>query len=145
LLSIGDILGIIVLAGPLIVVLLGLIYFGAKTGFEDLKRKTKDFEFKTEKKDVLEIPSIDQDTQEYIQEIKRKQNFSEIEENSILYIRWLFRIVITAFALLSFEAIRTFYILWYSESPFTPHALVVGILSSSIVVISIYYGIIRKT
>ena len=40
-LSIWDILGLIVLVGPLFIVLIGLVYIGIKTVMADLKKKIK--------------------------------------------------------------------------------------------------------
>jgi hypothetical protein len=68
----------------------------------------------------------------------------ESEDRMAFFIKWLIRIIILPFALLSYEAFRTFNILRNGGSPFVPHALAIWVLSSSILLVSTYYGFIVK-
>lgn len=145
-LSIWDILGFIVLVGPLFLVLIGLLYVGIETKIINWTRRPQ------EKKQDLEIgnhllktESSNTEMQHYLEEIKRKREMGGPEsDRTVLFIKWLVRIVILPFALLSYEGIRTFNILRNSGLPFLPHTLAIVVLSSSIVVVSIYYGFIVK-
>ena len=68
----------------------------------------------------------------------------ESEDRTVLFIKWLIRIIILPFALLSYEAFRTFNILRNCSLPFVLHALAIAVLSSSIVAVSTYYGFFVK-
>jgi hypothetical protein len=69
---------------------------------------------------------------------------AEPEDSMIFFIKWLIRIIILPFALLSYEAYRTFNIVRSNGSPFVAHALAIMVLSLSIVVVSAYYGFFVK-
>ncbi|HUS78067.1 MAG TPA: hypothetical protein VM050_05340, partial [Patescibacteria group bacterium] len=68
----------------------------------------------------------------------------ETGDRTAFFIKWLIRILITPFALLSYEAFRTYNILRDGGSPFVPHALSIAVLSASIVLVSTYYGFFVK-
>jgi len=147
LLSIWDILGLIVLAGPLFIVLIGLVYIGIKTGIADWRRRSQE-----PKQDIeignhlLKNQTINTEVQHYLEDIRSQQGIGvpESEDRTVFFIKWLIRIIIMPFALLSYEAFRTFNILRNGGSPFVPHALSIAVLSSSIVMVSTYYGFFMK-
>ena len=147
LLSIWDILGLIVLAGPLFIVLIGLIYIGIETEIADWRRRSQE-----PKQDIevgnhlLKYESTKPEVQHYLEEIRSQQGIGvpESEDRTIFFIKWLIRIIILPFALLSYEAFRTFDILRNGGLPFVSHALAIVVLSSSIVVVSTYYGFFVK-
>ena len=147
LLSVWDILGFIVLAGPLFIVLIGLIYVGIETEIIAWRRSSQ-----KPKKDVeignnlLRYESSNTEIQHYLEEIQNQQGMVglESEDRTVYFVKWLIRIIIMPFALLTYEAIRTFNILRNDGLPFVPHALAIIVLSSSIVVVSTYYGFIAK-
>jgi len=147
LLSIWDMLGFIVLVGPLFIILIGLVYIGIETRISDWRRRSQ------EPKQDIEIgnhlikhQSTNAEVQHYLEEISSQQDMGEPEsdDRTVFFIKWLIRIIIMPFALLSYEAFRTFNILWTGGLPFLPHALSIAVLSSSIVVVSIYYGFLVK-
>ena len=142
-LSIWDILGFILLVGPLFIVLIGLVYIGIETRIVNWRRRSQ------EPKQDIEIgnhlikhQSTNAEVQHYLEEISSQQDMGEPEsdDRTVFFIKWLIRIIIMPFALLSYEAYRTFNIVWSGGSPFVPHALAITVLSLSIVVVSIYYG-----
>jgi hypothetical protein len=147
LLSIWDILGFIVLAGPLFIVLIGLVYIGIKTGIADWRRRSQvpkqDIEIDDQ---LLKYPTTNSEVQHYLEDIKNQQivGVPESEDRTVFLIKWLIRIIIAPFALLSYEAYRTFNIVWSGGSPFVAHALAIFVLSLSIVVVSTYYGFFVK-
>ena len=147
LLSSWEIVGVIVLAGPLFVVLVILVYLGVKTGISDWRRGLQ------EMKEVVGVGNrligyqgTDMNLQRYLEEVRGLADVGdgEVEDGMFFFIKWLIRIIILPFALLSFEAFRTFNVLWSGGVPFVPHALVLAVLSSSIVVVSAYYGFFVK-
>ena len=136
-------LGFIVLVGPLFIILMGLVYIGIETRIADWRRRSQ------EPKQYIEIgnhlikhQSTNAEVQHYLEDVSSQQFVGgpESEDRTVFFIKWLIRIIITPFALLSYEAFRTFNILRNGGSPFMLHALVIAVLSSSIVVVSIYYG-----
>jgi hypothetical protein len=143
LLSFLDIIGVIVLAGPLFVVLVSLVYLGMKAGISDLRRGLQEM-----KEDVgvgnrlIGDQGADVQLQRYLEEVRGREGVVDgmVEDGMFFFVKWLIRIIIVPFALLSFEAFRTFNVLWSGGLPFVPHAFVIGVLSSSIVVVSAYYG-----
>ena len=146
-LSIWDIIGLIVLVGPLFIVLIGLVYIGIETRIVNWRRRSQ------EPKQDIEIgnhlikhQSTNAEVQYYLEEIISQQDMGEPEsdDRTVFIIKWLIRIIIMPFALLSYEAFRTFNILWTGGLPFAPHALSIAVLSSSIVMVSIYYGFFVK-
>ena len=142
-LSIWDVIGLIVLAGPLFIVLMGLIYIGIKTGIADWRRRSQVPKRHIEIDDQpLKYQTTNTEVQHYLEDIRSQQIVGEpeSEDRTVFFIKWLMRIIIVPFALLSYEAFRTFNILRNGGSPFVPHALSIAVLSSSIVVVSIYYG-----
>ena len=142
-----DILGFIVLAGPLFIVLIGLIYIGIETEIADWRRRSQE-----PKQDIeignhlLKYQSTNTQEQRYIEDIRSQQSIGvpESEDRTVFFIKWLIRIIILPFALLSYEAFLTFNILRNGGSPFVPHALVIAVLSSSIMMVSTYYGFLVK-
>ena len=142
-LSFLDIIGVIVLAGPLFVVLVSLVYLGMKAGISDLRRGLQEM-----REDVgvgnrlIGYQGADVQLQRYLEEVRGREGVVDgmVEDGMFFFVKWLIRIIIVPFALLSFEAFRTFNVLWSGGLPFVPHALVIGVLSSSIVVVSAYYG-----
>jgi len=147
LLSSWEIVGVIVLAGPLFVVLVILVYLGVKTGISDWRRGLQEM-----KEDVgvgnrlIGYRGADMQLQLYFEEVRGQGDVGdvEVEDGMFFFIKWLIRIIILPYALLSFEAFRTFNVLWSGGLPFVPHVLVIAVLSSSIVVVSTYYGFIVK-
>jgi len=147
LLSFIDIIGVIVLAGPLFVVLGSLVYLGMKTCISDWRRGLQET-----KEDVgvgnrlIGYQGADVQLQRYLEEVRGQVDVvdGEVEDGMFVFVKWLIRIIIVPFALLSFEAFRTFNVLWSGGLPFVPHALVIAVLSSSIVVVSAYYGFFVK-
>jgi len=67
-----------------------------------------------------------------------------VEDGMFFFIKWLIRIIVVPFGLLSFEAFWTFNVLWSGGLPFVPHVLVIAVLSSFIVMVSAYYGFFVK-
>jgi len=143
LLSFLDIIGVIVLAGPLFVVLVSLVYLGMKAGISDLRRGLQEM-----REDVgvgnrlIGYQGADVQLQRYLEEVRGREGVVDgmVEDGMFFFVKWLIRIIIVPFALLSFEAFRTFNVLWSGGLPFVPHAFVIGVLSFSIVVVSAYYG-----
>jgi len=147
LLSIWEVLGFILLVGPLFIVLIGLVYISIETRISDWRRRSQ------EPKQDIEIgnhlikhQSTNAEVQHYLEEISSQQDLGgpESDDRTVFFIKWLIRIIIMPFALLSYEAFRTFNILWSGGLPFVPHALSIAVLSSSIVVVSSYYGFFVK-
>ena len=135
------------LAGPLFIVLIGLIYVGIETEIINWRRRSQE-----PKQDIeignhlLKYQITNTQEQRYIEEIRRQQGIGvpESEDRTVFFIKWLIRIIILPFALLSYEAFLTFNILRNGGSPFVPHAFVIAVLSSSIVLVSTYYGFLVK-
>jgi len=147
LLSIWDIIGLIVLAGPLFIVLIGLVYIGIKTGIADWRRRSQEPKRHIEINDqLLKYQTTNTEVQHYLEDIRSQQIVGgpESEDRTVFFIKWLMRIVIVPFALLSYEAYQTFNIVWSGGSPFVAHALAITVLSLSIVVVSTYYGFFVK-
>jgi hypothetical protein len=145
--SVWDIIGLIVLTGPLFIVLIGLIYIGIKTGISDWRRRSQEPKRRIEINDrLLKYQTTSTEVQHYIEDIRSQQivGQAEPEDSMILFIKWLIRIIILPFALLSYEAYRTFNIVRSNGSPFVAHALAIMVLSLSIVVVSAYYGFFVK-
>ena len=143
LLSVWDIIGFIVLAGPLFIVLIGLVYIGIKTGIADWRRRSQEPKRHIEINDqLLKYQTTNSEVQHYLEDVRSQQIVGglESEDGTVFFVKWLIRIIILPFALLSYEAFRTFNILRNGGSLFVPHALAIAVLSSSIVVVSIYYG-----
>ena len=146
-LSIWDVLGFIVLVGPLFIVLIGLVYIGIETRIVNWRRRSQkpkqDIEIGNH---LIKHQSTNAEVQYYLEEISSQQDMGEPEsdDRTVFFIKWLIRIIIMPFALLSYEAFRTFNILWTGGLPFVPHALSIAVLSSSIVMVSIYYGFFVK-
>ena len=144
-LSFLDIIGVIVLAGPLFVVLVSLVYFGMKTCISDWRRGLQET-----KEDVgvgnylIGYQGADVQLERYLEEVRGQVGDGEVEDGMFFFVKWLIRILIVPFVLLSFEAFWTFNVLWRRGLPFVPHALVIAVLSSSIVVVSAYYGFFVK-
>ena len=146
-LSSWEIVGVIVLAGPLFVVLVNLVYLGIKTGISDWRRGLQET-----KEDVgvgnrlIGYQGTDMNLQRYLEEVRGQADVGdgEVKDGMFFFIKWLIRIIILPYALLSYEAFRTFNILWSGGLPFVPHALIMVVLSSSIVVVSTYYGFFVK-
>jgi hypothetical protein len=147
LLSIWDILGFIVLLGPLFIVLIGLVYIGIETEIADRRRRSQepkqDIEIRTH---LIKYESTNTEVQHYLEDIRSQQIVGgpEFEYRTVFFIKWLIRLVIMPFALLSYEAYRTFDIVRSGGSPFVTHALAIMVLSLSIVVVSTYYGFFVK-
>jgi len=119
-----------VLAGPLFVVLKGLVYIGVKTGISDWRRRSKEPKQHIEiRNHLLKYESAKPNVQQYLEEIKIQQGIGvpESEDRIVFFIKWLIRIIILPFALLFYEAFRTFNILRNGGSPFVPHALAIGV------------------
>ena len=146
-LSSWEIVGVIVLAGPLFVVLVILVYFGIKTGISDWRRGLQDM-----KKDVgvgdrrVHYKGADVELRRYLEEVRGEGVVGDggVGDGMFFFVKWLIRIIVVPFGLLSFEAFRTFSVLWSGGLPFVPHALVIAVLSSCIVVVSAYYGFFVK-
>lgn len=145
-LSIWDIIGLIVLTGPLFIVLIGLVYIGIKTGLADWRRSQVPKRYIEIKDKLLKYQTTNTEGQQYLEGIRRQQIVGgpESEDRTVFFIKWLIRIIIVPFALLSYEAYRTFNIVWSGGSPFEAHALAIMVLSLSIVVVSTYYGFFVK-
>ena len=146
-LSLWDLLGIIVLAGPLFVVLMVLAYIGVKTGMADWRRRSQEPKRYNEVGDrLLKYQTTNLEVQHYIEDIRSQQIVGglESEDSTVFFIKWLIRIIIAPFALLSYKAYQTFNIVWSGGSPFLVHALTITVLSFSIVVVSTYYGFFVK-
>jgi hypothetical protein len=147
LLSVWDILGLIVLVGPLFIVLVGLVYLGILAGIADWRKRSQEPKLDIEiVNHLLKYESTNAEVQHYLEDIRSQQGIGvpESEDRTVFFIKWLMRIIITPFALLSYEAYRTFDIVWSGGSPFVPHALAIMVLSLSIVVVSTYYGFFVK-
>ncbi len=147
LLSIWDILGFILLVGPLFIVLIGLVYIGIETRIVNWRRRSQESKQDIEiGNHLIKYQSTNAEVQYYLEEISSQQDMGEPEsdDRTVFFIKWLIRIIIMPFALLSYEAFRTFNILWTGGLPFVPHALSIAVLSSSIVMVSIYYGFFVK-
>ena len=95
---------------------------------------------------LLKYQTTNKDMQHYLEKIKSQQGIDvpESEDRTVFFIKWLLRIIIMPFALLSYEAFLTFNVLRNGRSPFVPHALVIAVLSSSIMMVSTYYGFFVK-
>ena len=146
-LSIWDLLGFIVLAGPLFIVLIGLVYVGIETEIINMRRRSQEPKQDIEIGDhLLKYQSTNAEVQHYLEDIRSQQIVGrpESEDRTVFFIKWLIRIIIMPFALLSYEGIRTFNILRNGGLPFVPHALAIIVLSLSIVVVSTYYGFFVK-
>ena len=146
-LSLWDIIGLIVLVGPLFIVLMGLVYVGIKTGIADRRRRSKELKKDVEiSNQMMQHERTKTDVQHYIEDVRSQKGVSvaESEDGMFLFIKWLMRIIVLPFALLSYEAFRTFNILRIGGSQFLPHASAIALLSSSIMVVSIYYGFFVK-
>ena len=145
-LSSWEIVGVIVLAGPLFVVLVILVYLGIKTGVSDWRRSLEMKEDVGVGNRLIGYQGADVELQLYLEEVRGQGvvGDGEVEDSMFFFIKWLIRIIIVPFGLLSFEAFRTFNVLWSGGLPFVPHVLVIGVLSSSIVVVSAYYGFFVK-
>jgi len=147
LLSSWEIVGVIVLAGPLFVVLVNLVYLGIKTGISDWRRGLQEM-----KEDVgvgnrlIGYRGADVQLQLYFEEVRGQGDVGDvkIEDSMFFFIKWLIRIIVLPYALLSYEAFRTFNVLWSGGLHFGLYALTIAVLSSSIVVVSTYYGFIVK-
>jgi hypothetical protein len=147
LLSLWDLLGLIVLTGPLFIVLMGLVYIGVKTGIADWRRRSQEPRRHNEISDHLfKYQTTNTEVQHYIEDIKSQQivGRAEPEYRTVFFIKWLIRVIIAPFALLSYEAYRTFNIVRSNGSSFVAHALTIMVLSLSIVVVSTYYGFFVK-
>ena len=145
-LSSWEIVGVIVLAGPLFVVLVILVYLGIKTGVSDWRRSLEMKEDVGVGNRLIGYQGADVHLQHYLEEVRGQGDVGvvDVEVGMFFFVKWLIRIIIVPFALLSFEAFRTFNVLWSGGLPFGPHVLVIGVLSSSIVVVSAYYGFFVK-
>ena len=145
-LSIWDIIGLIVLAGPLFIVLIGLVYIGIKTGISDWRGRSQASNQDIMIGDQLLKYQTNTDMQHYLEKIKSQQGIyvPESEDRTVFFIKWLIRIIIMPFTLLSYEAFLTFNVLRNGGSPFVPHALIIAVLSSSIMMVSTYYGFFVK-
>ena len=146
-LSIWDIIGLIVLAGPLFIVLIGLVYIGIETEIVDWRIRSQEPKQDNEiGNHLIKYESTNTNVQHYLEEIRSQQGVGvpEPEDGTVFFIKWLIRIIILPFTLLSYEAFRTFNILRNGGSPFVPHALVIAVLSSSIMMVSTYYGFLVK-
>ena len=143
--SIWEILGLIVLAGPLFIVLMGLIYFGI-TEIADWRKRPQVPKQDIETGNHPLNERRKEEVQEYLEEIRSQQGIGvpETGANTAFFIKWLIRVLIMPFALMSYEAFRTFNILRDGGSPFVPHALSIAVLSSAIMLVSIYYGFLVK-
>ena len=72
------------LAGPLFIVLIGLVYLGIETGIADWRRRSHEAKRHIERGDqLLKYPSYNTQEQRYVEEIRRQQDVddSEIEDN----------------------------------------------------------------
>jgi len=145
LLSIWDLLGLIILAGPLFIVLMSLIYIGI-TEIADWRKRPQLPKQDIEIGNHLLNERRKEEVQQYLEEIRSQQGIGvpETGDRTAFFIKWLIRILITPFALLSYEAFRTYNILRDGGSPFVPHALSIAVLSASIVLVSTYYGFFVK-
>ena len=145
-LSSWEIVGVIVLAGPLFVALVNLAYLGIKTGVSDWRRSRE------MKGDVgvgdrrVYYQGADVELRRYLEEVRGQGVVDDVkmEDSMFFFVKWLVRIIIVPYALLSFEAFRIFSVLWSGGLPYVPHVLVITVLSSSIVVVSAYYGFFVK-
>jgi len=147
LLSIWDILGLIVLAGPLFIVLIGLVYIGIETEIAGWRRRSQELKQDIEiGNHLIKYESTNTDVQHYLEEIRSQHGVGvpEPEDGTVFFIKWLIRIIILPFALLSYEAFMTFNTLRSGRSPFVLHALSIAVLSSSIMMVSTYYGFFVK-
>ena len=114
------------LAGPLFIVLIGLIYIGIETEITDWRRRSQEPKQDIESGNhLLKYQSANTQEQRYIEDIRRQQGIGvpESQDRTVFFIKWLIRIIILPFTLLSYEAFRTFNILRNGGSPFVPHAL----------------------
>ena len=146
-LSIWDIIGLIVLVGPLFIVLIGLVYVGIETEIADWRRRSQEPKQEIEIGNrMLKYKTTNTEVQHYLEEIRSQQGISEpeSEDRTVFFIKWLIRIIILPFALLSYEAFLTFNVLRNGGSPFVPHALAIVVLSLSILLVSTYYGFFVK-
>ena len=146
-LSIWDILGFILLVGPLFIVLIGLIYIGIETRIINWRRRSQvPKQYNEIGNHLLKYQSTNTEEQQYLEDIRSQWDVDgpESEDRTVFFIKWLIRIIILPFALLSYEAFLTFNILRNGSLPFVLHALVIAVLSSSIVAVSTYYGFFVK-
>ena len=135
------------LAGPLFIVLIGLIYVGIETEIINWRRRSQEPRRHIEiDNHLLKYQTTNAEVQHYLEDIRSQQiaGRPESEDRTVFFIKWLIRIIILPFALLSYEAFLTFNILRNGGSPFVPHALVIAVLSSSIMMVSTYYGFFVK-
>ena len=133
------------LAGPLFIVLMGLIYVGI-TEIADWRKKPQVLKQDIETGNHPLNERSKEEVQQYLEEIRSQQGIDVLEtgNRTVFFIKWLIRILIMPFALLSYEAFRTYNILRNGGSPFVTHALSIAVLSSAIMLVSIYYGFLVK-
>ena len=135
-LTIWDILGISILTGPLLLALMALAYVYIRAGIEELVGRTKEHALKMNM-DLSKFITTDRMVKKYVDELARTRTF---ETRIPVFAQWFARMIIAPFALITFEAFRVEYFILQNGLPYFPHALIITMLSLSIVMVSIYYG-----
>ena len=103
-LSSWEIVGVIVLAGPLFVALVNLVYLGIKTGVSDWRRSREMKEDVGVGNRLVGYQGDDVELRRYLEEVRGQMIVGESEDEMFFFIKWLIRIIIVPYALLSFEA-----------------------------------------
>jgi hypothetical protein len=136
LLNIWEILGILILAGPLLVTLIALTYVYVRTGIEELVGRTKEPAFEMEM-DLSKYIMTNRELKKYVDELAHQRTF---KGRIPVFVQWFARMTIAPFTLITLESFRLEYFILQHGLPYFPHALIITMLSLSIVMVSIYYG-----
>lgn len=115
---------------------MALTYVYIRAGIEELVGRTKEHALKMEM-DLSKFIMPDRMVKKYIDELARTHTF---ETRIPVFAQWFSRMTIAPFSLITFEAFRVEYFILQHGLPYFPHALIITMLSLSIVVVSIYYG-----
>ena len=115
--------------------LIALTYVYIRTGVEELVGRTKETAFEGEM-DLKKYTTINREMKRYVDELAHQRTF---EGRIPVFVQWFVRMTIAPFALITFEAFRVEYFILLHGLPYFPHALIITMLSLSIVMVSIYY------
>jgi hypothetical protein len=135
-LSNTELIGLTVLTAPLSLVLVSLLYRGIRTGLEDYRRKARENKMKER---LRKYVNEDLEFRRYFEELRALKRV-EIGDAPVSFVKWLNRVFILPFFLLSYEVFRTLGRFLENGSPFIPHAVSIMLLSLLNVAVSTYYG-----
>lgn len=135
-LTIWDFLGVSILMGPLLLVIMALTYVYIRAGIEELVGRTKEHAPKMDR-GFGRFITPDRRLKKYLDELARKRAH---ETKIPVFTKWFARLTIAPFTLITFESFRVEYSILQNGLPYFPHALIISMLGSSIVIVSTYYG-----